>query len=210
MIDFYTSATPNGRKVAIMLEETALPYRVHRIDLGAGDQHRPGFLKLNSNNKIPVIHDPDTGVTLAESSAILIYLAEKTGQFQPESLQDRYETLQWVMFQMASVGPMMGQLWWFRRSAPEEIPLAIDRYEAETKRIFSVLDGRLAGRSGIAGDYGIADIATWPWIDAHRPLGIDIAAYPNLARWYAAVGARPAVQRGMAVPAADAPRAFPA
>lgn len=210
MIDLYTSATPNGRKVSIMLEEAALPYRVHRLDLGAGDQRRPGFLKLNPNGKIPVVHDPDTGITLAESGAILVYLAEKTGTFLPESPAARYETLQWLMFQMASVGPMLGQLWWFRRSAPEEVPLAIARYEAEAHRIFGVLDGRLANHPGIAGDYGIADIATWPWIESGRGLGLDLAPYPNLARWHAEIGARPAVKRGMAVPAADAPRPFAA
>jgi GSH-dependent disulfide-bond oxidoreductase len=207
MIELYTAPTPNGRKVSIMLEEIGLPYLAHLIDLGAGDQHQTDFLKLNLNNKIPVIYDPDTGVTLAESGAILSYLAEKTGRFQPKDLRARYETLQWLMFQMASVGPMLGQLGHFRHTA-EPVPAALRRYEKEAKRILAVLDRRLADRGFLVGDYGIADIATWPWINAAGALGLSLSDYPNLRRWHGAIKTRPAVKRAMAVPSGDAARPF--
>jgi GST-like protein len=207
MIELYTAATPNGRKVSIMLEEIGLPYQAHRVDLGAGDQHQPDFIKVNLNSKIPVIYDPETGVTLTESGAILSYLAEKTGKFQPKALKTRYETLQWLMFQMASVGPMLGQLGHFRHAA-EPVPAALRRYEKEAKRLFAVLDRRLSDRGFLAGDYGIADIATWPWINAADALGLVLSETPNLRRWHGAIKTRPAVKRGMAVPAADAARPF--
>jgi GST-like protein len=207
MIELYTAATPNGRKVSIMLEEIGLPYQAHRVDLGAGDQHQPDFIKINLNSKIPVIYDPETGVTLAESGAILSYLAEKTGKFQPKDLKTRYETLQWLMFQMASVGPMLGQLGHFRHAA-EPVPAALRRYEKEAKRLFAVLDRRLADRGFLVGDYGIADIATWPWINTADALGLVLSETPNLRRWHGAIKTRPAVKRGMTVPAADAARPF--
>lgn len=200
-IELYTYQTPNGHKASIMLEETGLPYEVHVIDIEKGDQHRPEFLALNPNNKIPVIVDPDRGQTVFESGAILFYLADRAGALKPESPAEASRTLQWTLFQAAHVGPMIGQLWHFKVFASEKLPYAIDRYERETARILRVLDGEFAKRPYLAGDrYGIADIMTWPWINALPKLGVALDATPRLKRWRAEIAARPAVQRGLAVP----------
>ncbi len=204
MIDLYSWATPNGHKVHIMLEECALPYRVHPVNIGAGDQFDPAFLKISPNNKIPAIVDPDgpdgAPMALFESGAILLYLASKTGLMMPGDIRGKYEVLQWLMWQMGGFGPMLGQCHHFRIYAPEKIPYAIDRYTNETRRLYGVLDRQLAGREWIAGDsYSIADIAVWPWARSWKNQGIDLAEFPNVARWHAMVGARPAVQRGIDV-----------
>jgi glutathione S-transferase len=201
VIDLYTSPTPNGWKVSIMLEETGLPYPVHPIDLGALEQKQPAFLKINPNGRIPAIVDRDAGdFPVFESGAILLYLAEKTGQLLPTHAKQRSVAIQWLMFQMGGVGPMQGQANVFFRYAPEQIQYAIDRYHNETKRLYGVLDTRLAEVPYLAGDYGIADIATWPWVSIHGWAGVEVDDLPNLQRWIEAVGARPAVQRGRAVP----------
>lgn len=200
-IDLYTFQTPNGHKASIMLEETGLPYKVHVIDIEKGDQHRPDFLALNPNNKIPVIVDWDRGQTVVESGAILFYLAERSGRFHVASPEEMTRTLEWVLFQAAHVGPMIGQLWHFKVFAAQKLPYAIERYERESVRILRVLDGVLAKRTYLAGsDYGIADIMTWPWINAAPKLGLDLSATPHLDRWHKTIAARPAVQRGILVP----------
>jgi GSH-dependent disulfide-bond oxidoreductase len=199
-IDLYTYATPNGHKASIMLEETALPYTVQVVDIEKGEQMKPEFLALNPNNKIPVIVDRDSGQTVFESGAILFYLAQKSGRFLPSSPKAHIETLEWLLFQVGHVGPTMAQLTHFRVSASEMLPYAIDRFEHEVLRLFRVLDKRLAERSYLLSDYGIADIATWPWIDTYKKLNLSLDAYSNLKRWHALVAARPAVQKGLAVP----------
>ncbi|MDE2584138.1 MAG: glutathione S-transferase family protein [Betaproteobacteria bacterium] len=205
MITLYTWGTPNGRKVSIMLEECGLPYRVQPVDITRNEQFSPDFLAVNPNNKIPAITDPDgpggAAMTLFESGAILQYLAEKTGRFLPASGAARYQVLQWLMFQMAGVGPMAGQAHHFLRFAPEPVPYAIKRYTAEAARLYGVLERQLQQMEYLAGDYSIADIATYPWIARHDWHGIDLAAYPAVTRWFALLGARPAVQKGMGVPA---------
>jgi GSH-dependent disulfide-bond oxidoreductase len=205
MITLYTWSTPNGRKVSIALEELALPYEVRPVDITGGEQHEADFLKLNPNNKIPVIVDPDgpdgKQITVIESGAILIYLAGKTGKLLPTDLRSRLEAIQWLMFQMGSVGPMLGQAHHFLRFAPEVIPYALERYSKEALRIYGVLNTRLENREWLAGgEYSIADIATFPWIARHDWQGIDLKRFPNVKRWFDAIQARPAVQRGMAVP----------
>ncbi|AOY82325.1 glutathione S-transferase N-terminal domain-containing protein [Moorena producens JHB] len=199
MIDLYTFSTPNGRKPAIMLEEVGLPYTVHKIDITKGEQFTPEYVAINPNSKIPAIIDQDTGITVFESGAILIYLAEKTGKLLPTDTAARIQVIEWLMFQMASVGPMFGQLSHFRRSAPEQIPYAIDRYEKETLRLFGVLDKQLAKQEFIVGDYSIADIATYPWVAAYEYLGVTLDNHPHLKRWVETMQQRPAVERGMAV-----------
>jgi len=201
-IDLYTYQTPNGHKASIMLEEAGLPYAVNLIDIEAGDQHRPSFLALNPNNKIPVIVDHDHDRTVFESGAILLYLAERSGVLQPNGPLALSKTLQWSFFQAAHVGPMIGQLWHFKVFAKETLPYAIERYERETARILRVLDGELALRPYLVeASYGIADIMVWPWIDALPKLGVSLAETPHLQRWHETIAARPAVQRGLAVPA---------
>ena len=204
MIDLYTWGTPNGRKVSIMLEECALPYRVHAVDITKGDQSKPDFVAINPNSKIPAIIDSDgpdgQALTLFESGAILIYLAEKTGRFLPSDARGRATVLQWLMFQMGGIGPMFGQTHHFRRFAPEQIPYAIDRYSNETRRLYGVLDKRLSEAEFLAGDYSIADIATYPWVSRHEWQGVDLAGLPNVARWAKTIAARPAVEKGMLVP----------
>jgi GSH-dependent disulfide-bond oxidoreductase len=204
MIDFYTWTTPNGRKVSIMLEETGLPYRVHAIDISKGDQFKPEFVAINPNSKIPAIVDPDgpdgRPISIFESGAILIWLAEKTGQFLATDQRRRSEALQWLMFQMGGVGPMFGQAHHFRKFAPEPVPYAIERYTKEAQRLYGVLDRRLAEASYLAGDYSIADMATYPWVARHEWQGVSLDEHPNVKRWFEAIGARPAVQRGMTVP----------
>lgn len=199
MIDLYTAATPNGRKPAIMLEEIGLPYTIHKVNLSEGEQFKPDYISLNPNSKIPTIVDREAGITVFESGAILIYLADKTGQFLPAEPGDRSRVIEWLMFQMASVGPMFGQLSHFINYAPEPLPYAIRRYEKETQRLCSVLDRHLEQCEFIAGDYSIADIATVPWVAAYDYFELAIDDYPHLLRWLTALQQRPAVQKGMAI-----------
>jgi len=204
MIDLYTSETPNGRKVSIALEEMQLPYTVHAVQLSKLEQKEPWFLAINPNGRIPAIVDREHGdFPVFESGAILIYLAEKTGLFLSAEPKARALVMQWLMFQMSGIGPMMGQANVFYRYAPEKIPFAIERYQRESQRLFSVLDRRLGEAEYLAGEYSIADMATYPWINSHDWSGIDITPYPHLTRWLDAIGQRPAVQRGMLVPPPD-------
>lgn len=206
MITLYTWGTPNGHKVSIALEELGLPYQTRAIDITRNQQFEAEFAALTPNNKIPVIVDdegPDgQPITVIESGAILLYLAEKTGHLLPTDARARLEALQWLMFQMGSVGPMLGQAHHFLRFAPEVLPYAIERYSKEAARIYGVLNTRLEGRDWLAGDsYSVADIATYPWLSRHDWQGIDLKRFPAVQRWYEAIAARPAVQRGMTVPA---------
>lgn len=200
MIDLYTFTTPNGRKASIMLEEVELPYTPHTINITKGDQFTPEFLAINPNGKIPAIVDQETNLAVFESGAILIYLAEKTGKLLPTDLKQRFGVLEWLMLQMGGVGPMFGQLNHFKRFAPEKIPYAIERYEKETLRLYSVLDKRLAEHEFLGGEYSIADIATFPWVASYPFQGLTLDNHPQLKRWFETIQARPAVQRGMAVP----------
>lgn len=200
MIDLYTFTTPNGRKASIMLEEVGLPYNVHTINITKGEQFAPEFVAINPNSKIPAIVDHDAGITVFESGAILLYLAEKTGQLMPTEQKSRFQVIEWLMFQMASVGPMFGQLNHFRRFAPEKIPYAIERYEKETLRLYGVLDKQLQEQEYICGAYSIADIATYPWVAIYDSQGLTLENHPHLQRWVETMAQRPAVQRGMAVP----------
>ena len=204
MIDVYFWTTPNGYKVTIMLEELGWKYNVVPVNIGKGDQFKPEFLKISPNNRIPAMvdHDGPGGAPIAifESGAILLYLAEKSGwQFMPQDLRKRYDVIQWLMFQMASVGPMLGQAHHFRRYAPEKLPYAIDRYTNEARRIYGVIDKRVAEVPYLAGEYSIADMAVYPWIRPHNWQGQALEDFPHLKRWYDAIEARPAVQRGNAV-----------
>lgn len=200
MIDLYTFGTPNGHKASIMLEEVQLPYNVHKIDITKGDQFSPEYVAINPNSKIPAIIDQETGITVFESGAILIYLAEKAGRLLPTAQKDRFQVLEWLMLQMGSVGPMFGQLNHFKKFASEKIPYAIERYEKETLRLYGVLDQQLAQSEFICGDYSIADVATFPWVAIYRFQGLTLDNHPHLKRWVEQVQARPAVQRGMQVP----------
>jgi len=200
MIDLYTWTTPNGRKISIMLEELSLPYKAIGVNIGKDEQFEPDFLKINPNNKIPAIVDQDEGVSLMESGAILIYLAEKTGQLIPSSGRGKYEVLEWLMVQMGGVGPMLGQTHHFVFYNEGKSPYAEERYLKETARIYGVLDRRLGDKEYLAGDYSIADIATWPWIARYPRQRMELRDYPNLLRWYKAIANRPAVQRGYDVP----------
>ena len=204
MIDLYTWTTPNGRKVSIMLEELALPYRVHPINIGQGEQFKPDYVKINPNSKIPSIVDPEgpdgRPVTMMESGAILIYLAGKTGKLLPASVRDRYVALQWLMFQMGGVGPIFGQVHHFLRAAKEPVPYAIARYTRETRRLYGVLNDRLNDREFLADGYSVADIATYPWVARYEWHKTDLNDFPHVKRWFDAISARPAVQRGMNVP----------
>ncbi len=204
MIELYTWPTPNGHKIHIMLEETGLAYNVHPIDIGAGAQFDPAFLKISPNNKMPAIVDtegPDGAtISLFESGAILLYLVEKTGRFWPSDAQGAYTALQWLMWQMGGLGPMLGQAHHFRQYAPEPIPYAVDRYTNESKRLYGVADRRLGETRYLAGnDYSVADIACFPWTRSHERQGVDLAEYPNVERWFNEIAARPAVQRGVEV-----------
>ncbi|HEY5657984.1 MAG TPA: glutathione S-transferase N-terminal domain-containing protein [Myxococcota bacterium] len=204
MIDLYTAATPNGWKVSIMLEEIGLPYAVKPVDLEQLEQKQAWFLALSPNGRIPVIVDRDAGgFAVFESGAILVYLAEKTGQLLPSDPRGRSRVLQWLMFQMGGVGPMQGQANVFFRYAPVKIPYAIERYQKETRRLYGVLDGRLAESEYLADAYSIADIANWCWVSTHEWSGVSVDGLPHLQRWLGAVGGRPAVQRGRAVPPED-------
>jgi GST-like protein len=204
MIDLYTWTTPNGRKVSIMLEELGLPYKTHPINIGKGDQFAPEFIAINPNSKIPAIVDsegPDgKPISLMESGAILIYLAEKSGKLLPASARARYVALQWLMFQMGGVGPMFGQVHHFLRAAKEPVPYAIERYTTETRRLYGVLNERLKDHEYLAGEYSIADIATYPWTARYEWHKTRLEDFPHVKRWFDAISARPAVQRGMAVP----------
>ncbi|WP_114394331.1 glutathione binding-like protein [Oleisolibacter albus] len=201
-IDLYVWPTPNGYKVSIALEEMGLPYTVHAVNIGAGDQFKPDFLKISPNNRMPAIVDSDgpggKPLSLFESGAILIYLAEKTGKFRPQDPATWYTHLQWLMWQMGGVGPMFGQAGHFMFYAPEKIQYGIDRYGAEAKRLMKVANERLAASAYLGGDeYGIADMATFPWLRLHERYGIETAEFPHVKRWIDAIAARPAVQRGL-------------
>jgi len=207
MIDLYTAATPNGWKASILLEELALPYEVKALKLQDLEQKQDWFLRINPNGRIPAIVDRDAGdFPVFESGAILVYLAEKTAsKLLPADAKGRSRVMQWLMFQMGGVGPMQGQANVFFRYAPEKIPFAIARYQNETRRLYEVLDRRLGEAEYLAGDYSIADIATWPWVSIHEWAGVSVEGLANVARWLAAVGGRPAVQRGRDVPKQDLP-----
>lgn len=201
MIDLYSWSTPNGWKVSAALEELELPYTVHEIDINTGIQKEPDFLKINPNGRIPAIIDRDADdLTIFESGAILVYLAEKTGRLMPSDLKGRFEVMQWLMFQMGGVGPMQGQAHVFYRYFPEKIPAAIERYQKETKRLYTVLNDRLADVEYLAGDYSIADIANWAWVRKYEWAGVPIDDLPHLTRWLTALEARPQLQKGCRVP----------
>ena len=201
MLDVYSWKTSNGRKVTVMVEELGVPYVLHKIDIGAGDQFSDAFTAINPNQKIPAIVDSEgpggRPYTVIESGAILMYLAEKHGRFLPAGMAERYEVIQWLMFQMGGVGPMFGQAHHFRMAAKEEVPYGIERYTRETRRLWGVLDRRLEGREHLAGGYSIADIAVFPWTARYEWQGIELDEFPNVARWYRAIEQRPAVTRGM-------------
>jgi GSH-dependent disulfide-bond oxidoreductase len=203
MIQLYTWATPNGKKVSIMLEEVGLPYEVHAVNLTKGDQLKPEYLAINPNNKIPSITDSDglggNPLKLFESGAILLYLAEKTGKFLPQDPAKRYQTIQWLMFQMGGVGPMFGQANYFYR-LEEKVPYAIERFYKEAVRLYRVLDKELGEREYLAGEYSIADIATYPWVGRHDGHNVRLEEFPNVKRWFDEISGRPAVKRGMEVP----------
>jgi len=205
MIDLYTAATPNGHKVSIALEELGLPYTLQVLDLTKGEQKLAPFLAINPNGRIPAIFDRaekpgEEDFAVFESGACLIYLAEKTGQLMPTDVKGRSRVLQWLMFQMGGIGPMMGQANVFYRYFPEKLQPAIDRYQGESKRLFRVLDGHLKDHEYLAGDYSIADIANWAWVRTHRWSGVEVDDLPHLQRWLAAIRARPAVQKGIEMP----------
>jgi GSH-dependent disulfide-bond oxidoreductase len=204
MIEVYSWATPNGHKIHIMLEECGLAYRASPVDIGAGDQFKPEFLAISPNNKIPAIVDPDgpdgRPISLFESGAILLYLAAKTGRFLPADIRGRYATLEWLMFQMGSIGPMLGQAHHFRMYAPEKIGYAVDRYSNEARRLYGVLDTRLGKSSFVAGaEYTIADIAIFPWLRSWKNQGIELDEFPKVKAWFDTIAARPAVLRGVEV-----------
>ncbi len=204
MIDLYTWPTPNGHKIHIMLEECKLPYRVHPVNIGAGEQFKPDFLRISPNNKIPAMVDSDgpdgLPISLFESGAMLVYLAAKTGKFLPKGERAKYEVLQWLMFQMGGVGPMLGPAHHFRIYAPEKIDYAVNRYTQEAKRLYGVMDKRLQSKKWIGGStYSIADMAIFPWLRSWQNQGIDWADYPHLKAWFDRIAARPAVQRAVQV-----------
>ncbi len=200
MIDLYTWTTPNGRKVSILLEELGVAYNVHAINIGQGDQKTPEFLKIGPNNKIPVIVDSDTGVSIMETGAIMIYLAEKHGKFLPTDPLKKIEVIEWLMWQMGGLGPMLGQAHHFLHFNPGKASYAEERFATEVKRLYGVLNTRLEGREFICDEYSIADMACWPWISRYEWQGIDLADYPNVRAWYQRLLAREAVQKGYHVP----------
>lgn len=204
MIDLHYWPTPNGRKIAIMLEEIAIPYRIVPVDIGRGEQFKPEFLAISPNNRMPAIvdHDPIGGgapLSIFESGAILLYLAEKTGKLMPQDPHGKYDVIQWLMWQMGGLGPMAGQAHHFREYAPEKIQYGIDRYTNEVNRLYGVMDRRLQDRDYLAGDYSIADIAAWPWVVPWKTQGQKLEDFPHLKRWFEVISARPAVERGRAV-----------
>lgn len=201
MIDLYTAATPNGHKISIALEELGLDYETHVLSFDKQEQKAPEFLKINPNGRIPAIVDRDNdNFAVFESGAILLYLAEKTGRLLPADVKGRSTVIQWLVFQMGGVGPMQGQANVFYRYFPEKLPSAIERYQHETRRLYQVLDGRLAQVEYLAGDYSIADIATYPWVSVHEWAGVPVDGLEHLQRWMSAMAARPAVQRGLEIP----------
>jgi glutathione S-transferase len=201
MIELFTAATPNGWKASITLEELALPYKVRRIDFEKREQKEPWYLKLNPNGRIPTIVDHDNGgFAVFESGALMIYLAEKAGKLLPSDVKGRSLVIQWLMFQMGGIGPMMGQANVFFRYAPERIPYAIERYQREVRRLFEVLEARLKEHEFLAGEYSIADIANWSWVRGYKWSGVTLDGLPSLARWLDAIAKRPAVKRGVDVP----------
>lgn len=200
MIDLYTWTTPNGRKVSILLEELSIPYTAHAIDITKDEQFQPDFLRISPNNRIPAIVDRQTGFHLMESGAIMLYLAEKAGKLLPSETEQRYRTIEWLMWQMGGIGPMLGQVHHFVRFNKGKAPYAEDRYLKEAHRLYGVLDRRLADREYVADTYSVADIAIWPWISRFEWQTIDLAEYPNVKRWYVAIAQRPAVQKGYHVP----------
>ncbi len=203
MIDLYGWPTPNLHKVTILLEETGVPYNVIPVDISQGDQFKAEFLKISPNNKMPAIVDPEgpdgKPITIFESGAILMYIAERTGRFMPQDMRGRYAVIQWLMFQMGGVGPMLGQAHHFRLYAPEKLPYAVDRYTREAGRLYNVIDRRLGEAPYLAGDYSIADMAVFPWIRPYKRQGQTLDDHANLKRWFETIAARPAVQRGLAV-----------
>jgi GSH-dependent disulfide-bond oxidoreductase len=210
MIDLYTWSTPNGRKVSIMLEECGLEYAAHTIDIGKGEQFKPEFLKISPNNRIPAIVDRENGRSLFESGAILMYLAEKTGKFWAQDADTRWRTIEWLMWQMGGIGPMLGQVHHFVKYNAGKAPYAEERYLKEAHRLYGVLDRQLGEGPYIVGAYSIADMAIWPWISRFEWQTIDLNAYPNVKRWYMAIAARPAVKRGYDVPIKQAGIPMPA
>ena len=201
MIDLYAWPTPNGYKLSILFEETVTPYRVIPVDIGAGDQFKPDFLAISPNNKMPAIVDHDgpdrKPLAIFESGAIMMYVAEKTGRFMPADVRGRYRVVQWLMFQMGTVGPMLGQTNHFRQYAPEPIAYAVNRYTNEARRIYNVIDRRLGEAEYLAGEYSIADMAVYPWLRGHERQGQNLDDFPSLKRWYATIEARPQVQKGL-------------
>ena len=200
MIDLYTWTTPNGRKASIALEELGLPYKAHAIDISKDEQFAPAFLKISPNNRIPAIVDNDNGMSLFESGAILIYLADKTGKLMPKDGEKRYRVMEWLMWQMGGIGPMLGQVHHFVKYNKGKAPYAEERYSKEAQRLYGVLDRRLEGREFLVDEYSIADIATWPWISRFEWQEIDLSKFPNVKRWYTTIASRPAVQRGYKQP----------
>ncbi|HLL27910.1 MAG TPA: glutathione S-transferase N-terminal domain-containing protein [Xanthobacteraceae bacterium] len=210
MIDLYTWTTPNGRKVSIALEELGLPYTAHPIDINKNEQFAPAFLAISPNNRIPAIVDRDNNFSLMESGAILLYLAEKTGRLMPKALEPRYRVIEWLMWQMGGIGPMLGQVHHFVKYNPGKAPYAEERYLKEAHRLYGVLERRLEGREFVADEYSIADIAIWPWISRFEWQTIELAKYPNVKRWYVVMANRPAVQKGYQVPKHVGPIPMPA
>ncbi len=200
MIDFYTWSTPNGRKISVMLEEIGLPYTVHSIDIGKDEQFAPEFLKISPNNKIPAIYDHDTQQSIFESGAILLYLAEKSGQFLPEKPEARWSVMEWLIWQMGGLGPMLGQGHFFIKFNPELSLPAKERFHKEAQRLYGVLDRRLAQSEYVAGEYSIADMAIFPWVARFEWHGIDLKNFSHVLRWYLQVAERPGVERGFQVP----------
>jgi GSH-dependent disulfide-bond oxidoreductase len=200
VIDLYTWTTPNGRKISIALEEFGLPYTSHAVDISKDEQFKPEFLKISPNNRIPAIVDRDDGRSLFESGAILMYLAEKTGKFWPKDPDAHWQTMEWLMWQMGGVGPMLGQVHHFVKYNQGKAPYAEERYLNEAQRLYGVLDRRLAEREYVAGSYSIADMAIWPWISRFEWQTIELGKYPNVLRWYKAIAGRPAVEKGYHVP----------
>ncbi|MCA1240975.1 glutathione S-transferase N-terminal domain-containing protein [Stappia stellulata] len=210
MIDLYTWTTPNGRKVSIMLEECELPYTVFPVDILNREQYRPNFLHISPNGKIPAIVDREAGVSLMESGAILLYLAEKAGRLLPREGPERLRVIEWLMWQMGGFGPMLGQAHHFLHFNPGKAAYAEERYADEARRLYGVLDRQLSEHEFVAGDYSIADIAIWPWASRYQWQGVDFGAFPNVRRWYLELAARPAVQRGYDVPETSAGIPLPA
>ncbi|MGZ5837432.1 MAG: glutathione S-transferase family protein [Xanthobacteraceae bacterium] len=209
MIELYTWTTPNGRKASIMLEEIGLPYNVHSIDISKDEQFKPEFLKISPNNRIPAIVDTETGISLMESGALMIYLADKTGKLLPKEGAARYKVIEWLMWQMGGIGPMLGQVHHFVKYNKGKAPYAEERYSKEAHRLYGVLDMQLASREFVADTYSIADIAIWPWISRFEWQEIDLNEYPNVKRWYVTIANRPAVKKGYAVPKDTGPIPLP-